>query len=60
MVARPDGDGADEIVTGGYYYDGARDVAQLVAWNGSTLAVDNLATWYWTDNTQINLSTGKL
>ena len=49
-----DFDGATEIVTAGYYFDGTRDVAQLVVWNGSTLTVDRLTTWYWTDNTRIN------
>jgi parallel beta-helix repeat protein len=49
-----DADGQVEIVTGGYYNDGARNVAQLVVWNGSDLSVDRLTTWYWTGNTVIN------
>ncbi len=49
-----DGDGAVEIITGGYYFDGVRDVAQLVVWNGATMAVENIRTWYWTGNTRIN------
>jgi parallel beta-helix repeat protein len=49
-----DADGQVEIVTGGYYNDGTRNVAQLVVWNGSDLAVDRLTTWYWTNNTVIN------
>jgi PKD repeat protein len=53
-VADVDGDGVVEIVTGGYYRNGVRDVAQLVVWNGATLAVENLATWYWTGDTRIN------
>jgi hypothetical protein len=53
-VGDVDGDGAVEIVTGGYYYDGTRDVAQLVVWDGSTLAVDTLTSWYWTGNTRVN------
>jgi parallel beta-helix repeat protein len=48
------GDGQTEIVTGGYYYDGARQVAQLVVWNGSNLAVEQIKTWYWAGNTVIN------
>ena len=49
-----DNDGLIEVVTGGYYFDGTRDVAQLVVWNGSTLTVDRLTTWYWINNTRIN------
>lgn len=49
-----DMDGSNEIVTAGYYFDGTRDVAQLVVWDGSTLTVDRLTTWYWTNNTRIN------
>jgi hypothetical protein len=48
------GDGQTDIVTGGYYYDGTRQVAQLVVWNGSSLAVEEIKTWYWTGNTVIN------
>ena len=49
-----DGDAQVEIVTGGYYNDGSRNIAQLVVWNGSNLAIDRLTTWYWTGNTVIN------
>ena len=52
-AADVDGDGAQEIVTGGYYNDGTRWVAQLVVWNGATLAVENVRTWYWASDTQI-------
>ena len=48
-----DGDGNWEIVTGGYYNDGTRNVAQLCVWNGATLALENVKTWYWTGDTQI-------
>jgi hypothetical protein len=48
-----DGDGKTEIVTGGYYDDGTRDVAQLCVWNGATLALENVRTWYWTDDTWV-------
>ena len=53
-VGDVDGDGQVEIVTGGYYYDGVRNVAQLIEWNGLNLSVDRLAGWYWTGNTVIN------
>jgi hypothetical protein len=52
-VGNVDGDSQVEIVTGGYYYDGAREVAQLCVWNGATLALENIKTWYWTGNTEI-------
>ena len=43
-----------EIVTGGQFNDGTRDNAQLVVWSGSTLAAENIKSWYWTSNTTIN------
>ena len=49
-----DNDGFKEIVTGGYFFDGTRNVAQLIVWNGATLAYERLSTWYWTSNTVIN------
>ncbi len=49
-----DGDGQVEIVTGGSFFDGSRNVAQMIAWTGSTLAVDKIQCWYWTGNTVIN------
>jgi hypothetical protein len=49
-----DGDGGTEIVTGGSYNDGTRWVAQLAVWNGSTLASENVKTWFWNSNTYIN------
>jgi len=42
------------IVTGGSYFDNTRTVAQLAVWNGATLALQNVATWFWTSNTYIN------
>ncbi len=53
-VGDVDGDGQKETVTGGTFYDGARNVAQLVVWNSSSLAPELLTTWYWFDNTTIN------
>ena len=52
-VGNVDADGGIEIVTGGYYNDGSRNVAQLCVWNGATLALENVKTWYWTSNTYI-------
>ena len=49
-----DGDGEVEVVTGGYYNDGIRNISQLVVWNGANLAVENIKTWYWTGDTVIN------
>jgi hypothetical protein len=48
-----DGDGKQEIVTGGYFNDGVRSNAQLCIWDGTTLALKNVKTWYWTDDTEI-------
>jgi hypothetical protein len=36
-----------EIVTGGAYFDGTRYVAQLVVWDGATLAVNKVQNWDW-------------
>jgi outer membrane protein assembly factor BamB len=49
-----DGDGQTEIVTGGSFFDGTRNVAQLIVWSGSNPAVKNIQCWYWTGNTAIN------
>ena len=46
-------DGYSDIVTGGFYYDGSRYVAQLCVWGGTTLALHNVQTWYWTEDTFI-------
>ncbi len=42
------------IVTGGAFFDGTRNNAQLIVWNGSTLAVQNLTSWFWLSNTRVN------
>ncbi len=47
-------DGQNEIVTGGYYNDGTRWVAQLVVWNGSTLVAERVSNWFWIGDTQIS------
>jgi hypothetical protein len=52
-VADVDGDGGVEIVTGGYHYDGSREAAQLAVWNGATLSLENVVTWYWVGDTYI-------
>ena len=49
-----DGDGQVEVVTGGYYFDGTRNVAQMVVCSGSTLEFENIKSWYWVGNTTIN------
>ena len=48
------GDGQNEIVTGGSYFDGTRWNAQLCVWNGTTLALENVKGWFWTSDTQIS------
>jgi uncharacterized protein YxjI len=55
-----DGDGWKEIVTGGYYWDGGREVAQLCFWEIKLLwpgilylSYEDSAAWYWDDNTRI-------
>ena len=53
-LADINGDGQTEIVTGGSYFDGTRQIAQLVIWSGSSLAAEKIQTWYWTGNTVIN------
>ena len=52
-VGDVDGDAQAEIVTGGYYNDGTRNVAQLCVWNGATLTLENVKTWYWMGDTEI-------
>jgi len=46
------------VVTGGSYFDGTRNNAQLLVLSPSTTTptfnVLNVAFWYWTGNTQIN------
>jgi len=49
-----DGDGQAEIVTGGRFDEGSSWVAQLAVWNGATLAVENVKTWQWESDTEIN------
>jgi hypothetical protein len=53
-VADVDGDAEVEIVTGGYYFDGIRNVAQLVVWSGGTLSFESVKVWYWNGDTVIN------
>jgi hypothetical protein len=52
-VGDVNGDGKNEIVTGGWYNDGYRWVAQLVVWNASTLTPEKFTSWYWTSDTQV-------
>jgi len=53
-ISDVDLDGSVEIVTGGRCSDGARLNAQLVVWSGSSLAVEQVKTWYWSGDTWIN------
>jgi hypothetical protein len=48
------GDGLNEIVTGGAYFDGTNWNSQLAVWNGNTLGLINVVTWHWTSDTQIS------
>jgi hypothetical protein len=48
------GDGQVEIVTGGAFFDGTRWNSQLIVFNGSSLAVVSVISWYWSSNTYIN------
>ena len=50
-VDNVDSDANLEIVTGGRYYDGSRWIAQLCVWNGATVVLENVETWYWGDDT---------
>ncbi len=52
-VGDVDGDGKVEVVTGGNYEDGTRRLAQLCVWDGATLGLENVKTWYWTSTTSI-------
>jgi hypothetical protein len=49
-----DFDGKTEIVTGGDYFDGTRDIAQLSVWDGTTLTLKNAKTWCTTSDTVIS------
>ncbi len=53
-IANVTGGTALSIVTGGYFFDGTRNNAQLAVWNGTTLGLQNVATWFQTSNTVIN------
>jgi hypothetical protein len=53
-VADINGTNIKSVVTGGAYFDGTRNVAQLVEWNASNLAVQSFTGWFWTGDTEIN------
>jgi hypothetical protein len=40
-----DNDGQNETVTGGDFYDGNREAAQLIVWNSETMTVKRLICW---------------
>jgi hypothetical protein len=42
-----------EVVTGGSYFDGTRNVAQLIVWNGTTLVGERIVNWFTTSNTKV-------
>ena len=48
-----DNDGKNEIITGGNYYDGNQEGAQLCVWNGENLSLQNVRTWHWSSSTLI-------
>ena len=48
------GDGHNEIVTGGEYFDGTNWNAQLSVWNGTTLALIGVTVWRWPTDTQVS------
>jgi hypothetical protein len=52
-VGDVDADGGVEVVTGGYFNDGTRDVAQLVVWNGASLSLKSFKTWHWIGDTTL-------
>ena len=52
-VANVTGGASLSIVTGGDFFDGLRSNSQLIVWDGTTLAVQSLTSWFWTSNTKI-------
>ena len=53
-VANITGGTALDIITGGSYFDNTRNNAQLTVWNGLSLSLQNVVTWYWTSNTKVS------
>ena len=43
-----------DIVTAGTYFDGLRNNAQLIDWNGNTLLTNSATNWFTTSNTGAN------
>ena len=43
-----------DIVTAGTYFDGLRNNAQLIDWNGNTLVTNSASNWFVTSNTAAN------
>jgi len=54
-VADVDGDGAKEMVTGGFAYDGQKMNAQLRiwSWNGDALSLEKSQEWFTDDITEV-------
>ena len=56
-----DGDGGNELVAAGYYFNGATYVAYVISYNASTLAVENYREWILGQSTNIaTLAIGNL
>jgi hypothetical protein len=53
-VANVTGGTALSIITAGDFFDNLRSNAQLIVWNGTTLAVQSLTSWFWTSDTKVN------
>jgi hypothetical protein len=53
-IGNVDGDSTVEIVTGGYYYEGTHEQAQLCVWDGSDLTLKGVTVWNWVSDTQIS------
>ncbi len=52
-VANITGGAALDIVTGGSSFDGTRNNAQMIMWNGSTLVGERIVSWFTTGATKI-------
>ena len=52
-VANVTGGTALSIITGGDFFDNLRNNAQLIVWNGATLSVQSLTSWFWTADTKV-------
>jgi hypothetical protein len=53
-IANVSGGSGLEVVTGGSFFDGTRNNAQLIVWNGSTLVGERIVNWFVTGATEVN------